>query len=281
NARAWNYTELVETYQKAAAICRMEHIPVLIHVEECTQPQGHSTSGSHERYKSKNRLEWESEYDCIKQMKSWLLENGLAQEEELNQIEEDAKAFVRQSKQEAWAEFQADIKAEMAEALGLMRALANVSNQSDTIVEAANKLEKTIDPARHNTISVVRQILHITRFENSPEKAALKAWLNTQAEINRERYNSHLYAETKHSALKVKEVKPEFDGENLVDGRIILKENWDCILEKNPEVLIFGEDVGGIGGVNQTLEGMQKKYGELRVFDTGIREQTIVGQGVG
>lgn len=281
NAKAWNYTELVETYQKAAAICRMEHIPVLVHVEECTQPQGHSTSGSHERYKSKNRLEWESEYDCIKQMKSWLLENGLAQEEELNQIEEDAKAFVRQSKQEAWTEFQADIKAEMAEALGLMRALANVSNQSDTIVEAANKLEKTIDPARHNTISVVRQILHITRFENSPEKAALKAWLNTQAEINRERYNSHLYAETKHSALKVKEVKPEFDGENLVDGRIILKENWDCILEKNPEVLIFGEDVGGIGGVNQTLEGMQKKYGELRVFDTGIREQTIVGQGVG
>lgn len=281
NARAWNYTELVETYQKAAAICRMDHIPVLVHVEECTQPQGHSTSGSHERYKSKSRLEWETDYDCIKQMKSWLLENGLAQEEELSQIEEDAKVFVRQSKQEAWAEFQSDIKAEMAEAIGLLRSLANVSNQSDAILEACNKLEKTIDPARHNTIEVVRQILHLTRFENSAEKSALKAWLSTQAQLNRDRFNSHLYAETKHSALKVKEVKAEFDGENLVDGRIILKENWDYILENNPEVLIFGEDVGGIGGVNQTLEGMQKKYGDLRVFDTGIREQTIVGQGVG
>lgn len=281
NARAWHYTELIETYQKAAAICRMEHIPVLVHVEECTQPQGHSTSGSHERYKSKSRLEWESDFDCIKQMKSWLLENGLAQEEELSLIEEEAKVFVRQSKQEAWAEFQNDIKAEMQEAKGLLISLANVSSQSDYILEAVNKLEKTLDPARHNTIAVVRQILYATRFEQLAEKQALKNWLQTQNELNKERYNAYLYAENKYSALKVKENKIQFDEDNLVDGRLILKENWDRILEERPEVLIFGEDVGGIGGVNQTLEGMQKKHGELRVFDTGIREMTIVGQGIG
>lgn len=280
-ARAWNYVELIETYQKAAAICRLEHIPALVHVEECTQPQGHSTSGSHERYKSKSRLEWEVEYDCIAQMKAWLLENGLATEEELTQIEEEAKKFVRLSKQEAWSEFQSDIKAEMNEAVALMQSIAQVSSQNDRIQNMISDLQKTLDPARHHSIATARQVLYITRFENIAEKKALKKWLQTQAELNKERYNAYLYAENKHSALKVKENKIQFEGENLVDGRIILKENWDHILSNNPEVMIFGEDVGGIGGVNQTLEGMQKKHGELRVFDTGIREMTIVGQGIG
>ncbi|MGQ3013388.1 MAG: alpha-ketoacid dehydrogenase subunit alpha/beta [Flavobacteriales bacterium] len=281
NARAWNYSELVETYQKAVATCRLEHIPVLIHVEECTQPQGHSTSGSHERYKSKDRLDWESEYDCLRQMRLWLTEHGLATEEEVAAIEEEAKKYVRTSKQEAWAEFQSAIKAELDEAVQAIRSLAVVSAQTERLNEMATTLEKTADPGRSHVISTVRKALHITRFEKNVQRQALSLWLSEQKEINKERYNAYLYAENKLSALRVKEIRPQYDGDNQTDGRIVLRENWDHILENHPEVCIFGEDVGGIGGVNQTLEGMQKKHGEMRVFDTGIREMTIVGQGLG
>jgi len=281
NARAWNYSELVETYQKAVATCRLEHIPVLIHVEECTQPQGHSTSGSHERYKSKDRLDWEAEYDCIRQMRLWLTEHGLATEEEVAAIEEEAKKHVRTAKQEAWAEFQSAIRTELDEAVQSIRALAVVSAHTERLNEMATTLEKTIDPGRSHVISTVRKALHITRFEKNTQRQALRLWLSEQKEINKERYNAYLYAENKFSALRVKEIKPQYDGDNQTDGRIVLRENWDHILENHPEVCIFGEDVGGIGGVNQTLEGMQKKHGEMRVFDTGIREMTIVGQGLG
>lgn len=279
--KGWDYTHLIETYQKATALCRMDHIPVLVHVEECTQPQGHSTSGSHERYKSKERLEWEQEYDCIAQMKKWMLDNGLAQAEELQNIEEEAKKFVRQSKQEAWNDFQSEIKSEMLEASALLELLAQESAHADALLAMKKEMENSIDPNRHNIIGTLRHALYLTRFENSNAKNEIKKLLAQQSELNADRYNTHLYAENKYSALKVKENKIEYDGDNLTDGRLILKENWDYILSNRPEVMIFGEDVGGIGGVNQTLEGMQKKHGELRVFDTGIREMTIVGQGIG
>lgn len=280
-ARAWNYPELVETYQKGTAICRMEHIPVLFHVEECTQPQGHSTSGSHERYKSKERLGWESEYDCIAQMRKWVVEHTIATDEELKEIEATAKKYVREAKKEAWDEFVDSIENEAREVLIILGKLAEESVQAKAITILSSKLSAIMEKSRKDLLETARQAAVLVRGENSSAKKELTDWIRAQAEINKERYNSQLYSETKHSALRVKEIKPEYTEDEWIDGRIVIRDNYDKILGNNPLVSVFGEDVGGIGGVNQTLENMQKKYGENRVFDTGIREATIVGQALG
>ena len=279
---AWDYPALVQTYERAAQLAREEHVPVLVHVEECTQPQGHSTSGSHERYKSKDRLSWEDEFDCIAKMKEWILRENLATEEELNQIQEGAKKTVRQQKAAAWKAYTGPIKEELNQVVALLKQLAASSSNRVFIEKLANDLAESMDPGRKEIIVAARKGLRMVRTEQSPARQALTNWLTQAMAANADRYNAYLYSETADSALNVDYIKAEYSSESQdVDGREVLKANFDYLLGQHPEVIIFGEDSGKIGGVNQGLEGLQAKYGEHRVFDTGIREHTIIGQGIG
>ncbi len=282
-ARGWNYPELCAVYDKAARMAREDHTPVLVHVVELTQPQGHSTSGSHERYKSKDRLEWEKEYDCIVQFKKWILENNWATEEELDEVHKNTKRAVRDAKNAAWKNYITPLKAELAEVLAMIDAIAAKSRSRTFIKKHRDELTGQMDIYRNYMISCAKKVLRLVRFEDIPEeKQRLADWLNEQKISNFDRYNSLLYAHGDFSSSSVKEVKPTYGDEpNPVDGRIVLRENFDAILAQNPKVSIFGEDTGKIGGVNQGCEGLQEKYGELRVFDTGIREAAIMGKGSG
>lgn len=280
--KGWDYAHLMETYEKATAIAREQHIPVLIHVEEVTQPQGHSTSGSHERYKSKERLEWEAEYDCINQFGKWIIKSGIASQEQLDEIKEVAKKQVRDEKKMAWEDFINPIKADRDEAVALMQAIADESTNATKINELINPLKSASEPIRKDIISAGKRILRNIKQENLSTKQALINWLGYNATINGERYSSHLYSESAESPMHIKEIKPTYDDNaEQVDGRLVVRDNFDALFAKYPNTLIFGEDSGKIGDVNQGLEGMQEKYGELRVSDTGIREATILGQGIG
>ena len=281
NVKGWDYAKLLLTYDKAVAISREKHIPVLIHVEELTQPQGHSTSGSHERYKSKERLEWETEYDGIVQFKKWILEIGAATNEELEEIHKAAKKEVREGKKAAWEAFVDSMRLEKKEVITLLNNLANNSPNKVFIEKLINSLKGNTEPERKVIYEAVRRSLRIARSEDNDSKDTLIAWYDAQNELNEDRYDSNLYEPGDRSALNVEPIKAEYAEENLVDGREVLRENFDSILTNKPEVLIFGEDSGKIGGVNQSLEGLQDKHGVLRVFDTGIRECTIVGQAIG
>lgn len=280
--KGWDYAHLCETYENASRVCREEHVPVLVHVEEVTQPQGHSTSGSHERYKSKERLQWESDFDGIKKMKEWILQNKLASEAELNDIEENAKKAVRDAKNAAWTAYLNPIKAERSEVIGLISAIAEKSENKSFIDKLVSELNGLLEPIRKDIVSTAKRVLRITRNENIHERAALSNWLQESKLANHDRYSSYLYSESGKGALHVKPLDAQYGSDNkMVDGRELLRENFDAILSKYPAVMIFGEDSGKIGGVNQGLEGMQEKYGEIRVFDTGIREATIMGQAIG
>lgn len=285
--KGWDYAHLCETYEKAVALAREEHIPVLVHVKEVNQPQGHSTSGSHERYKSAERLQWESDFDCINKFKEWILNfdaDGLtiATEEELKTISDEAKKHVRDSKNNAWKEFTDVLKKDLAEAIQLIKNVADNSSNKAFIQKEIESLEKAMDPIRKDVLSAAKKVLRLIRNEQNPAKATLSGWIQQQTAVNYERYSSHLYSQSEKAALNIEGVEPTYDATApQEDGRIILRDNYDKILETRPEVLIFGEDAGKIGGVNQTLEGMQEKYGDLRVADTGIREITIIGQGIG
>jgi 2-oxoisovalerate dehydrogenase E1 component len=286
--KGWNYGELCGVYEKAAKICRDEHVPVLIHVEEVTQPQGHSTSGSHERYKSPEVLQWTKDFDCINQFKLWILayekDFGLtiASESELNDILEDAKIQVRAGQKKAWEEFTKCINDDQNDVLAILDALAGASSNGNFVAKIAGDLKSTLGPVRKDIMSAARKALRYVRNEDSNERNALVEFIRNNIELNYERYSSYLYSESVDSALRVEEVKPDYANDaQQVDARLILRENFDKNFEKNPLVLIFGEDSGFIGDVNQGLEGMQAKYGELRVSDTGIREATILGQGIG
>jgi 2-oxoisovalerate dehydrogenase E1 component len=272
-AKAWDYAELIETYQKGIATCRREHFPVLFHIEECTQPQGHSTSGSHERYKSKKRLQWEEKYDCIRQFRQWIEKKALASAEELDAIERDAVEYVKNERRAAWDEYQAEIKIDLHNVCEILSEMG--------LNESVSTLKSTVNPMRRDILSVARRALTNMRYQPHQSKQKLLDWLNENDRLNHDRYSSHLYSESSKSALKVSEIQPMYSNDETVDARIILRDNFDKILEKNPAFVAFGEDVGGIGGVNQTFEGLQSKYGELRIFDTGIREATIAGQGIG
>jgi pyruvate/2-oxoglutarate/acetoin dehydrogenase E1 component/TPP-dependent pyruvate/acetoin dehydrogenase alpha subunit len=277
--KGWDYVHLCETYEKASKVCREDHVPVLVHVEEVTQPQGHSTSGSHERYKSKERLQWESDFDGIKKMREWIISNKLATNEELIDIEEQAKKAVREAKSAAWSAYLTPIKEEIKTLASLFDGLANASSNGDFILTTKNNLLSILEPNRKDALAAARAVLRISRNENSAAKENLKAWIQEQMTFGFERYSSTLQSET---ALNITPVAPKFEGElKMVDGRELLRENFDKILATYPEVVIFGEDAGKIGGVNQGLEGLQAKYGEIRVFDTGIREATIMGQAIG
>ncbi|PCI93371.1 MAG: transketolase [Flavobacteriales bacterium] len=278
--KAWDYPALVETYEKAVKIAREQHCPVLVHVEEVTQPQGHSTSGSHERYKTKERLEWELEYCCVKKFKEWILENTIASEEELETIEKEGKKEVSAQKRAAWTAYLNPIKEEQATVVAMLEQIAKESSNASFLSPLVTALKGNTEPIRKDIISTAKKVLRITREENITAKDQLIDWLTTSKGANHDRYSSTLLSEFKTSPMKVEEVKPVLT-DKMEDGRIILRDNFIKIFEKYPEVLTFGEDTGNIGGVNQSLEGLQEQFGEIRVSDTGIRENTIVGQGIG
>jgi pyruvate/2-oxoglutarate/acetoin dehydrogenase E1 component/TPP-dependent pyruvate/acetoin dehydrogenase alpha subunit len=285
--KGWDYAHLCETYEKAVKLARENHIPVLVHVKEVNQPQGHSTSGSHERYKSAERLQWEIDFDCISKFKEWILNfnakgETIATNEELETIQKEAKTSVRDQKNAAWKAFTLDIQENLADALNLMKAVAAESPNGVFVSKEIEALEKTFEPIRKDIMNTTRKVLRMVRDDKTASKAALSAWIQGRINANFDRYSSHLHSSSNSSALKVKAVSPTYDGSNTQeDGRIILRENYRSILEKYPEALVFGEDAGKIGGVNQSLEGMQEQFGDLRVADTGIRECSIIGQGIG
>lgn len=278
----WSYPELIDTYQRASQLSRKEHVPVLIHVQELTQPQGHSTSGSHERYKSKERLEWEREFDCNLQLRNWIINNNIASAEELEDIEKNAKKDVKEGKKAAWHSYLQPILNERNEVVQLMQKAANKSVNKVFIEKQVNNLLDIKEPYRKDILAAARTSIRYMIGESFAEKDQLSHWINTYLETIQPKYSSHLYSQTSLAASKQKAVNPTYNNQpQMVDGRIILRDNFDAIFTKYPNALIFGEDAGFIGDVNQGLEGLQEKHGELKVADTGIREATIVGQGIG
>ena len=274
--KGWDYPALVSTYEQAAKRCREEHVPVLVHVEEVTQPQGHSTSGSHERYKSKERMAWAEEFDCIRQFEKFLLLEGAATQEELDGLRKAVKKEVRNEQKVAWTDFRAAFDLEMEEVIEL---LADVSGADSAEIAL---LRNGIFPGRAELHAAARRTIQNAGAYRTPALEALSRWSDAFGSENRERYSRHLYSDGSDSALSVPIVKPDYSGTvEQADGRQILQKNFEALFEKYPEVLTFGEDTGGIGGVNQSMEGMQEKFGESRVSDTGIRECTIAGQGIG
>jgi pyruvate/2-oxoglutarate/acetoin dehydrogenase E1 component len=280
--RGWDYEGLCNTFQKAADISRKYHVPTLVHVIELTQPQGHSTSGSHERYKSPERLQWEREHDCILKFRAWLLQEEFATRAELDFIESEARVSAKSAKNAAWKAFNASMKPDMESALAILDKAILQSSHKQALSELKKELETTINPLRSDVIRCVKKALRHMRNERISVKQEAIAWINRTDQENKARYSSHLYSESTLSALKVKPVKARYTGEkNIVDGRKVLQACFDEALSRDPTIIAFGEDVGRIGDVNQAFAGLQAKHGELRVTDTGIREITIIGQGIG
>ncbi len=283
--KGWDYPALIEVYTRAADLARNEHVPVIIHVVELTQPQGHSTSGSQERYKSSNRLAWEQSYDCLRKMREWIIEQRLAPAGELDNIERNAEKLVENFRMKAWQAFLRPIYDERQEAADLMEAIEAASPQAEAVAAVRRRLLAKESSLRRDVLSAVVEVLALTRGEpRSPETPVgrLLAWRKAQLAANRERYSTYLYSCSAESALHVPEVKPIYpDDARLVPGAQILNAAFDAMLARDPRVVAIGEDVGYLGGVNQTWAGLQKKYGPLRVSDTGIREATIIGQAIG
>jgi pyruvate/2-oxoglutarate/acetoin dehydrogenase E1 component/TPP-dependent pyruvate/acetoin dehydrogenase alpha subunit len=289
----WDYVKLVDVYTKAAKISREEHVPVLIHVKELTQPQGHSTSGSHERYKGKERLQWEKNHDCIEKMRTWILdfeldtESGetlrfVESEEEIIVLEKEAKKIVTTAKRNAWNAHSNELTSEVAIAAKLLKRVAEKSSNGSFIRIHIENLEAIIDPIRKDILIAARKTLRYLKEETFAEKTELQNFIKATIKDAAGKYSSYLLSESEYSALNVEEKKPTYaQNQNLVDARVVMRDNFDAILKKHPEVVIFGEDAGLIGDVNQGLEGLQEKYGDIRVSDTGIREATIIGQGIG
>lgn len=280
--KAWDYVALLETYKKAADIARKKHIPCLIHVTEVTQPQGHSTSGSHERYKSKERLEWEKDYDCILKMREWIIKEKMATAAELDELESEAKKAAKQAKDAAWKAYTQDIKKDVEEALNLIEKAGISSSQKGGITALANELRKELNPEKSHVIKATKKALRLLRNEDSGEKQTLIQWLKEKSDLYENQFSSKLYSDSPESAMRIETVPASYsDSSELVDGREVLNACFDRLLEKDPRVFAFGEDVGKIGDVNQGFAGLQEKHGEWKVTDTGIRETTIIGQGIG
>ncbi|WP_431311607.1 alpha-ketoacid dehydrogenase subunit alpha/beta [Pedobacter albus] len=277
--KGWDYPALCETYQKAIEVCRTEHVPVLIHVTEVTQPQGHSTSGSHERYKDKDRLAWEKEYDCIVQMRNWMIESAIATDEELIQLEDEAKKHVREVQKEAWNEFLESIKEEQAQVINMINAFAN---GNPMLTKIASQLASTPDALRREVMNAARKAIRQSVHEPSSARDILVKWYQEQAGVNEEKYSSKLFTDGKESPFAVEVVEAIYtENSKMIDGREVLNACFDSNFARDPRLVAFGEDLGNIGDVNQGFAGLQAKYGELRVTDTGIREMTIAGQGIG
>ena len=274
----WDYPKLVDTYEKAASIARNEHCPVLIHVIELTQPQGHSTSGSHERYKSEERLNWEKEHDCNLKLRDWMIANDFATADQLDELEKDIKKEVRKAKHNAWTAYLQPTLTKQKELAKLLDNVAEGNANANFINSIKKEVSGNKEPLKKDLVSAARKVLRYLIGEETSEKQALLNWLSDFSDEAYEDYAAYLYKEEDTQV----EVLPTYDDEaEEVDARIILRDNFDTIFNTRPETLIFGEDSGEIGDVNQGLEGLQKKYGEFRVSDTGIREATILGQGIG
>ena len=278
-ARGWNYPELCKVYKQAADICREKHTPVLVHVTEVTQPQGHSTSGSHERYKSKERLEWETEFDGIAQMRQWMIEQNIADETTLTALEEKALEAVKQAQKQAWTDYLQPIKSEVSGLIALLQQLA-ASGLSPELANIAQSLSDAKDPIRRDMGVAIHKALRLTVNASVDARKPLLDYLNAFNAINGRRYSSHVYSQSESSVLNVPEVPAQYTDE-VVDGHQVVRACFDANLERDPRVFAFGEDVGKIGDVNQGFSGMQEKYGELRVTDKGIREWSIIGEGIG
>ncbi|MEA1887835.1 MAG: thiamine pyrophosphate-dependent enzyme [Bacteroidota bacterium] len=286
--RGWDYPGLLEMYEKGVAMSRRNHVPVVFHIDEVTQPLGHSTSGSHERYKDEERLQWEKDFDPIKKMREWILAEGIATEKELDNIEKEADQEEKEARKKAWNAFQEPIKIERDALVKLVKeknCRCDSKGKEDSIENIIDDLQKVIHPIRKNNFVAARKIIRNVCSDCNKKnslKNDLQAWLKRNREDGYQRYNTYLYNQTERSALKVKPVEPVYsDDSPIVPGREILRDNYDVQFSKNPLLLSFGEDAGKIGGVNQSYEGLQSKFGELRVTDTGIREATILGQGLG
>ena len=277
----WDYPSLIETYEKAANLAREQHIPVLIHVNQLTQPQGHSSSGSHERYKDSTRLDWEKDFDCIRQMKLWMIAINIASPEEIEEIDLKIKMEVLEGKKAAWNAFIDPIIADQKELVLLLEKIAHASQNKDSILKLTANLNKIKIPLKKEILVTARKVLRLVINENS--KPELSGWITSYIKKSQPKFSSHLYSESRSNVFSVKEVLPEYadDAKEVTDGRMILRDNFDVLFTNHPEVLIFGEDAGSIGDVNQGLVGLQDKFGETRVADVGIREASIIGQGIG
>ena len=285
--RAWDYPMLLEAYARAEQLAREESVPVILHIIEVTQPQGHSTSGSHERYKDEERMNFETEFDCLNKFREWILnysiqidgeEQTLSSVEELDEIEKEAKAFVREQQKKAWAEYRESIDHIQNQVLPLVKQFEN----QPEVAALLEKFSALVTVGKKDIFALVRKVLWATREQNTSERQNLVQVYERISEKEADNYSSHLYSESEWKAVNIPEIKPVFSEDSqILDGRVVIRNNFDKIFEKYPETLIFGEDTGSIGDVNQGLEGMQEKYGETRIADTGIREATILGQGVG
>ena len=286
-AKAWDYPSLIDAYAKAEHFAREEGIPVLVHITEVTQPQGHSTSGSHERYKNEERLNFETEFDCLNKFKEWILNYSieidgetqtLATLEELENIDREAKSYVREKQKKAWTDYRNSIQNIQEQVFPLIESLKSQKEVADLL----ENFSKLVSVGKKEIFALARKTLWATKTQHSEKRQKLQEIYQKLLITETDNYSSHLYSESEWSATKVQEIKPIFSEQSeLVDGRVIIRNNFDKIFEKYPETLIFGEDTGNIGDVNQGLEGLQKKYGSTRIADTGIREATILGQGIG
>lgn len=282
--KGWDYAGMVDTFRKGIANVRETHIPAIFHVQEVTQPQGHSTSGSHERYKGKDRLEWEKEWDCIVKMREFILSNEVATEEELTVIEDTAKTEAREAKQRAWNNFITPIRQQVEQAARLCNQVVFEGGEhAQTIAGFVQQLTGIKEPIRKDVMQTVSRILKLSRGNSNSEAVrALRNFYGNLAQENKEKFSSHLYSESVYAINKVKEVPAVFsESSPTLNGYEILNKFFDQTFASNPAVFAFGEDLGKIGDVNQGFAGLQEKYGELRIFDTGIREASIIGQGIG
>ncbi|MBN8623188.1 MAG: transketolase [Flavobacteriales bacterium] len=286
--KAWDYPSLLDAYAKAEHFARTESVPVVVHVIEVTQPQGHSTSGSHERYKNEERLKWEGEFDGLAKFREWILDYSieiegknevLATVEELDAIDSEAKKIVKDGQKKAWENYQNSISELKNSVLPLIE---NLKSQNAEVGSEIDKFNKIISVAKKDIFHLARKTLLLTRGTNSAERQNLQTKFDEIYKTEKDNYSSHLYSQSQWKATNVKEIAPIFsDSSEVVDGRVVVRNNFDKIFEKYPQALVFGEDAGNIGDVNQGLEGLQEKYGEIRIADTGIREATILGQGIG
>ena len=281
--KGWDYSVLCSVYHKAVQICRQEHVPVLIHVQEMTQPQGHSTSGSHERYKSKKRLEWEASHDCLLKMRAWMLAHNMGTSVELDMIQEEANKLVKDSQQAAWADFTQSIQQTKKKGIYLLQSLTiPIEEKAKAISNLTAVLQNTQNPTHLHTTKVVRQALYHLKDTPYIIKKPLIAWLQEDKRKNWQRFSSHLYSSSQEAALQVTPIQPIINTESpYVDGREVVRACFHAMLQRDARVFAIGQDLGKLGDVNQGFAGLQAIYGEVRVTDTGIRECTMLGQGIG
>ncbi|MCV9386786.1 alpha-ketoacid dehydrogenase subunit alpha/beta [Reichenbachiella ulvae] len=280
--KGWDYLALKEAFEKAEKIARTEHVPVLVHVVEITQPQGHSTSGSHERYKSKERLDWESQHDCNRKMREFILEEGLATDQELDVIEDECREIAKNARNTAWKEYRSSLQKDIDTAISVIESIAERSRSKNKLLSIAKNLKEGLNINKLDVTKAAKKSLRLVREEPSKSRDMLIFWLKELEKQRHEEYGSSLYSETKYAATKVAPIAPVYSEQSkMVDGREVMQACFDEALTNNPKVFAIGEDVGKIGDVNQGFAGLQDKHGEIRVTDTGIRETSIIGQGIG